>query len=386
MKSHVTILSIIVFAQFCCTSMWFACNAVLSDLITQFELSQHAIGYMTNAVQCGFIIGTLTLALLSVADRFSPSKVFFISASIGALLNLGILLESNTLIGLIAFRFGVGFCLAGIYPVGMKIASDYFENGLGKSLSYLVAALVLGTAFPHLLKSMSGTYHIHWENVIYFTSAISLIGGLLIYLRIPDGPFRRPATTIDLSKTVTLFKNRNFRSFTFGYIGHMWELYAFWAFVPIILMNISTSQSPINISLWSFIIIAIGSFGCILGGHLSLRFGSRQVALSALITSGFCCFIFPFLGSTFQSLQLGLLLVWGGSVIADSPLFSSLIATHAPPLHRGTALTIATCLGFTITLVSVQSMTYLVEHYHSDFVYWSLLIGPIFGVASILKR
>lgn len=386
MKSKSALISIIVFSQFCSTSMWFASNAVLIDIITQFGLASNSIGYLTNAVQFGFIIGTLTLSLLSIADRFSPSKVFFISALIGAILNLGIILEFNALTSLLAFRFGVGICLAGIYPVGMKIASDYFEKGLGKSLSYLVAALVLGTAFPHLLKSISSSFNINWQNVIYVTSVISAIGGLTIYLMIPDGPFRQPASKIELSKTFNIFKNKPFKSYTFGYIGHMWELYAFWAFVPIILERTTREHRSLDIPLWSFIIIAIGSLACIIGGHLSERFGSRRIAIIALFSSGICCLIFPFIGSCHLNVLLVFLLIWGMAVIADSPLFSALVAQNAPQEFRGTALTIATCLGFTITLISIQILTYLVDKYDSNYVYWLLLLGPVFGVRSVLKE
>jgi MFS family permease len=340
---------------------------------------------MTNAVQLGFIVGTLIMGMLTISDRFSPSKVFFISSIVGALFNLGILLTVNSLATLLIFRFGVGFCLAGIYPVGMKIASDYFEKGLGKSLSYLVGALVMGTAFPHLLKALSGSYEYDWQNVIYITSLISSLGGILIYLTIPDGPFREPASKLDLTKAFTIFKNKQFRSYTFGYVGHMWELYAFWAFIPIILHGSSHEISSLNIPLWSFIIIAIGSVACIIGGHLSSRYGNRRIALTALISSGIYCLILPFIDHSNSTILIGLLLFWGMAVIADSPLFSALVAQNAPQEIRGTALTIATCLGFSITMVSIQILTYLVNNYESNFVYWLLLIGPIFGVVSVLK-
>ncbi len=386
MKSKSAVLLIIVISQFCCTSMWFASNAVLTDLSTQFNLGSNTIGYMTNAVQIGFIVGTLIMGMLSVSDRFSPSKVFFSSSIIGSILNLGIILESNSLISILAFRFGVGFCLAGIYPVGMKIASDYFEKGLGKSLSYLVAALVLGTAFPHLLKALSSSFEYNWQNVIYITSIISALGGVLVYSLIPDGPFRAPASKLDLTKAFTIFKDKQFRTYTFGYVGHMWELYAFWAFIPIILQSSSTENSTLNIPLWSFIIIAIGSFGCIIGGHLSSKFGNRRIAITALISSGIYCLILPFIDHSNSTTLTGLLLFWGMAVIADSPLFSALVALNAPQEFRGTALTIATCLGFSITIISIQTLTYLVDNYDSNYVYWLLLIGPLFGVVSILRN
>ena len=160
------ILPIIVLSQFCCTSLWFASNAVIENLVDVFYLNSNAIGYLTSSVQFGFILGTLVFAVLTIADRFSPSKVFFTSAALGALCNVAIIWDGNTLASLLIFRFLTGFFLAGIYPVGMKIASDYYNKGLGKSLSFLVGALVLGTAFPHILKGLIAVPNkLVWEEI-----------------------------------------------------------------------------------------------------------------------------------------------------------------------------------------------------------------------------
>ncbi|MEL6561791.1 MAG: MFS transporter, partial [Bacteroidota bacterium] len=223
------ILIIIVLAQFCCTSVWFAGNAIIGDLQRVFQLDSNAIGYLTSSVQAGFITGTLIFALLTLADRFSPSLVFCLSAIAAAVLNAGILIAGGELTWLILLRFLMGFMLAGIYPVGMKIASDYHEKGLGKALGYLVGALVLGTAFPHLVKTVSSD--LPWATVVYVTSALSFLGGLAIFFLVPDGPFRKAGQKLDLSVVFKVFRNRKFRSAAFGYFGHMWELYAFWAFV-----------------------------------------------------------------------------------------------------------------------------------------------------------
>ncbi|WP_415223600.1 MFS transporter, partial [Psychroserpens sp.] len=188
MSSKKGILLIIVISQFCCTSLWFASNAVMSNLVKVFDLNNEAIGYLTSSVQFGFIVGTLIFAILTIADRFSPSKVFFISAVLGALSNSAIIWDENTLTSLLVFRFLTGFFLAGIYPVGMKIASDYYKKGLGKSLSFLVGALVLGTAFPHILKCFIDVSF--WKPIIITTSTTALLGGFLILLLVPDGPNR----------------------------------------------------------------------------------------------------------------------------------------------------------------------------------------------------
>lgn len=282
------VLPIIVFSQFCCTSLWFAGNAVMSDLLQTYDLNPASLGHLTSAVQFGFITGTLIFAFLSVADRFSPSKVFFVCAVLGALFNLGIILFDNNLQSLLLLRFGTGFFLAGIYPVGMKIASDYFEKGLGTSLGFLVGALVLGTAFPHFLKSFFQTENFPWRNVILVTSGLAVVGGFLVLL-VPNGPFRSRMLKKNFSAFLDVFRNADFRSAAFGYFGHMWELYAFWAFVPVILVAYEEIHSPLNISLISFLVIGSGGIACMVAGFVSEKLGTRRTASTALFLSGSCC-------------------------------------------------------------------------------------------------
>ena len=277
------VLPIIVFSQFCCTSLWFAGNAVMGDLLESFSLESSALGHLTSAVQIGFIFGTLIFAILTIADRFATSKVFLISAVLGAVFNLGTTFNNNTFPSLFFFRFMTGFFLAGIYPVGMKIASDFFKKGLGKSLGFLVGALVLGTALPHLLKGL-GT-NSPWRLIIFVTSGLATLGGFLMFTLVPNGPFRKQSKRIDLSAFLTVFKNKEFRSSAFGYFGHMWELYAFWAFVPVIIATFLklNPEEEINISLLSFIIIAVGGIGCVIGGYISQHYGIKKTAFSALL-------------------------------------------------------------------------------------------------------
>lgn len=381
------VLPIIVISQFCCTSLWFAGNGVMNDLVNAFQLNATALGYLTSSVQLGFIAGTLIFALLTIADRYSPSKVFFVCAIIGSLFNLGVIIESNTVFSLLSFRFLTGFFLAGIYPVGMKIAADYYQKGLGKSLGFLVGALVIGTAFPHLLKGL--TIGFPWRVVIIFTSCLACLGGLLMLLFVPNGPYRKSNQKFDFSAWLKVFKIKKFRSAAFGYFGHMWELYAFWAFVPVILKNYSVTHPNVtfNIPILSFIIIGVGGIACVIGGYLSQLFGAKKIATTALLLSCICCLISPFLLSiNYSPTFIIFLIFWGMVVIADSPLFSTLVAQNALPESKGTALTIVNCIGFSITIISIQLINILNVSWNPKYVYIILAIGPVLGLIALYEK
>ena len=375
------VLPIIVFSQFGCTSLWFAGNAILNDLTLAFSLPQTALGYLTSSVQLGFIIGTLLFAILTISDRFAPSKVFFFSAIIGALFNLAILFPFNNLYSILGFRFIVGICLAGIYPVGMKIASDYYNKGLGKSFGFLVGALVLGTAFPHILKGFH--LNLSWQGVLMITSGLALAGGLLIVF-MGDGPHRQTASKFDPRVLLRVFSKIEFRSPAFGYFGHMWELYTFWAFVPVIILSYLDGY---NVSLWSFAIIGIGTLSCIAGGYLSQQFGAKKIAVIALSTSAICCLLSGWiLNTNSDQLILIFLFVWGIAVIMDSPLFSTLVAQNAPTENKGTALTIVNSIGFLITIFSIQLLNSLILISDSPAIYMLLAIGPIMGLIALKRK
>lgn len=387
MKHAKTILPIIVISQFFCTSLWFAGNGVITDLIVDFKLNANALGHLTSAVQFGFIMGTLVFAMLTIADRFSPSKVFLVSALLGSAFNLGIIWEGHSMISLLSLRFLTGFFLAGIYPVGMKIAADYYQKGLGKSLGFLVGALVLGTAFPHLLKDMSGSYP--WKSVLMLTSSLAVLGGLLMVTLVPDGPFRKPGQRADLSAFAGVFKNKEFRSVAFGYFGHMWELYAFWAFVPIMLKKYSLEhpQALFNVPFLSFLIIGVGGLACVIGGYIAQKSGAKKTAFIALLLSCGCCLMSPlFFAIDYDGLFIGFLMFWGMVVIADSPLFSTLVAQNAAAELKGTALTIVNCIGFSITILSIQFMSGLMTLTDSNSIFTILAVGPVFGLMALYRN
>jgi MFS family permease len=378
-------LLVIVLSQFFCTSVWFAGNTVAPELAKEQGFSISFLAHLTSAIQFGFITGSFVFALLTISDHYSPSKVFFASAILAALFNLGITAEGIDSFGILTFRFFTGFFLAGIYPVGMKIASDYSREGLGRWLGFLVGALVLGTAFPHLLKTLSAS--LKWDYVIYGTTVLSLIGGLLILAFVPDGPYRKPAQRFNFSAFTRGFRSPGFRAAAFGYFGHMWELYTFWAFVPLIISGYnSESGHELNVPFLSFLVIGIGSLSCICSGIASTRFGTKNIATLALILSCACCILSPVFLYAHPLLFTGFLFFWAIVVIADSPLFSTLVAQNAPEESRGTSLTIVNCIGFSITIASIQFLNFLSGKVNNRFLYMVLAIGPALGILALLRN
>jgi MFS family permease len=381
------ILPVIVFSQFFCTSLWFAGNAILPELAKEFHPGPHFLAHLTSAIQFGFISGTLVFAVFTISDRFSPSRVFFISAILAALFNLGLSISTILPSELLFCRFFTGFFLAGIYPVGMKIVSDHYQAGLGKSLGFLVGALVLGTSFPHLLKTF--TSGIPWKYDVYITSALSFSGGLGILLFVPDGPFRKPAQKLNFTAFINGFKKPDFRAPAFGYFGHMWELYTFWAFVPVMLSTYNTRHldANLNVPLLSFLIIAFGSIACFFSGILSRHFSVKKAAVFYLFISCLCCILSPvFLFSSSSVLLLIFLFVWGLAVIADSPLFATLVSQSAPEESRGASLTFVNCIGFSITIVSIQLISFLSDKINTQYIYMLLAIGPVLGLIALKNK
>lgn len=381
------ILPVIIISQFLCTSLWFAGNAILPDLVKSLNPESGYLAHLTSAVQFGFITGTLTFAILTISDRFSPSRVFFICSLLAALSNLAIIIGSIEFAGLLFLRFLTGFFLAGIYPVGMKIASDHYQKGLGRSLGFLVGALVLGTAFPYLLKSI--TDGLPWRYILITTSALSVSGGMAVFLLVPDGPYRRQSRQLNFNTFIHVFSDNKFKAASIGYFGHMWELYAFWAFVPVMLANYNLyfKEAELNLPLLTFIIIASGGISCVLSGILSDYVAAKKIAAICLFLSGICCIVSPvFLYSGSSIVLIAFLVFWGVVVVADSPLFSTLVAQNTPEEARGTALTIVNCIGFSITIVSIQTIHLISTYIETQYLYMLLALGPAIGLTALLRK
>jgi MFS family permease len=353
---------------------------VLADLQREWGLPAEALGYTTSAVQLGFIAGTLAFAFFAVADRFSPRLVFFVCALAGAAANAVLLAADGGLAALLALRFATGFFLAGIYPVGMKIASGWFQRDLGNALGFLVGALVAGTAFPHLVRGLGEA--LPWQGVLLAASGVAALGGLAMLALVPDGPYLSSGARFDPRALAAVFRVRAFRASAFGYFGHMWELYAFWAFVPWLLAAHAASDA-LQVPLWSFAVIAAGSLGCVLGGLASLRLGSARVAFAQLAASGLCCLASPLAFHAPTPLFLGFLLFWGVVVVGDSPQFSALNAHSAPRERVGSALTIANCIGFGITIFSIELLNAASGRIAPQWLLLLLAPGPALGLLAL---
>jgi len=378
------ILPVIILSQFAGTALWFAGNAVIGDLQHELGVSEAALGYVTSAVQLGFIVGTLAFAFFAVSDIYSPRIVYFICALAGAAANAATYALAEGLVSLLGWRFVTGFFLAGIYPVGMKIASGWYQRDLGNALGFLVGALVLGTAFPHLLRGLGQA--LPWQTVLLGVSALAACGGVAMLAFVPDGPHLTRGAKFDPRALAAIFRETRFRASAFGYFGHMWELYAFWAFVPVVLAaQISAANAePLNVSVWTFSIIAAGALGCVAGGLISKRVGSAPVAFTQLLTSGACCAISPLLFYAPAPIYLAFLLLWGIAVVGDSPQFSALNAANAPRARVGSALTIANCIGFSITIPSIELLNWAAPKVGAQWLFLMLLPGPVFGLVALL--
>ncbi len=373
------ILPTLVLAQFAGTSLWFAVNAVMPDLQQQMGWPASAVGRLTSALQLGFIVGTLVFALLAIADRFSARRVFLFCALAGALCTLGAMMRIASFTELLLWRAATGFFLAGIYPVGMKIASQWFPKGLGVALGWLVGALVLGSASAHGIRALS--VELPWSTVMISVAFLAAAGGLLLFMVIPEPPsYTANTKKLEMQALATIWTDWRVRASVLGYFGHMWELYTFWVLVPLILATQLNGQA---LSFAAFGVLGIGALGCIGGGWLAKRWGSARVATFQLGMSGMCCLLAPWFMSAPLIWFLLWLAVWGITVAGDSPQFSTLTASNAPKHAVGSVLTLTNCIGFALSIVSIELFTSLAqEHQLSSLLPW-LGIGPLLGVLAM---
>jgi MFS family permease len=374
-------LAIIVIAQLFGTSLWFSINGVWFSLAGELGLDEGDLGRLTLSVQAGFILGTLALATTGLADRFSASRIFAAASLLGALINAGFIVTAADPALAVVLRFLTGLCLAGIYPLGMKMVIAWTPAHAGAALAWLVGMLTLGTATPHLMRGL--TLGLPWEWALLGASALALIGGALV-LRLGDGPHLPPtAGPIALRRGLEALRVPGFRAAAGGYFGHMWELYAVWMLVPLLVAREidRMGATATLIPLLSWLIIGIGLVGCVIGGRLSRRRGSAWVASRALGVSGGLCLGYPLLAvlGTPPLALITLLFLWGLTVIADSPQFSALASASAPSHRVGASLAIMNAIGFGLSIPVIWLTSHLWPAQGPWVLLW-LLPGPALGL------
>lgn len=368
-------------------SLWFSASAVVPSITAEYPLSDFQISLFTSSVQAGFVLGTLVSAVMGLADRLEPRRFFMASALIASIANASILvIEPGSPLVYVA-RLITGICMAGIYPVGMKMAGSWAKGDLGLLVAILVGALTLGSAAPHLFNAFGG---IDWRFTIMTTSAAGLFAALAINL-VKIGPRQSATRAFSASQLALAFRDPALRLANFGYLGHMWELYAMWAWLGIFLaasfeINSGGYDPDLLARYATFAVIGAGGLiGCLAGGLLSDRYGRTTLTMAAMAISGSCALVVGFLFGG-QPLLLGIIcLIWGITIIADSAQFSASITELSEPELIGTMLTVQTCAGFILTLITIHLMPLLVDTVGWSWAFAPLSIGPFLGVWAMAR-
>ncbi len=361
-------------------ALWFSGSAVVPALSREWNLSSSQVSWLAIAVQLGFVAGTLISATLNLADIITTRHLFAVCALLGALTNAFFGLYVDQPGTAITLRFLTGMFLAGVYPPGMKLMATWFREQRGMALGFLVGALTLGKATPYLVNAIGSA---NWRVNVVFVSILAIVGGLIVLLFVSDGPHALPPARFDLTQIWKVFGNRGVRLASFGYFGHMWELYAMWIWVPVMLR--AQGGDPIFAETGSFLVIGAGAIGCVVAGLIADRVGRTIVTSWAMAISGSCCLLVGFLFGGNPVLLLLLAVVWGASVVADSAQFSSCVTELGDPQYIGTALTLQMCIGFLLTTISIELIPKVVDVVSWRYAFIILAPGPLLGVLAMLR-
>lgn len=368
-------------------SVWFAASAVKPALAANLSLSAGQTGWLTSGVQLGFVLGTLLAAVLNLADIVPARRYVAVSALLAAIANAALLAAPSFTVA-VATRVVTGAALAGVYPPAMKMAATWFREGRGLAIGAVVGALTAGKAMPYLLEGL-GTFDLN--RAVLVPSVAALLAAVLVFVGYRDGPFAFPARPFSWGLARVAMADPTVRRVTGGYLGHMWELYAFWTWVPgfVAASLAARGKSPGAAELWAFAVVAIGAVGAVWGGLAADRIGRAAVVRWALVISGCCALLSPLLFGSALPLLAAVTLVWGVAVIADSAQFSALVTEHAPPHAVGTALTLQTSLGFLLTIVTIQGVPAIAGLAGWRWAFVGLSLGPaaaLWAVRGVGKR
>ena len=378
-------LCLLAATQVAVLSLWFAATAVLPALTQEFALGNAQQAYLTSAVQAGFVVGSLVSAIFGLADRIEPRKFYAVCAFTGAAANALFTLVDPGTAGAVALRFATGAVMAGVYPIGMKMAVSWANRDAGLLVGALVGALTIGSAMPHLFAFSSG---IGWRSVMLLASLGAACGGIAIMF-VGIGPNFTRGTRFNPRTALNALRVPALRYANLGYLGHMWELYAMWAWIGAFIAASFTASgvadAATHAKLAAFATVAIGAIGALGGGWLADRIGRTALTAGAMTLSGLCCLTVGFAFAGNPTILMIICLVWGIAVIADSAQFSASITELSPPDTQGTMLTVQTAMGFALTLITIQAMPYWVEIAGWQYAFAPLALGPFAGVVAMLR-
>ncbi len=364
---------------------WFSASAVLPQLREEWDLSSTAGSWLTIAVQLGFVVGAVGSAVFNIADLVPPRRLMLVGAFGAATANIMLLLASGPA-SAIPLRFATGVFLAGVYPPGLKSMATWFRRGRGTALGVMVGALTVGSAMPHLVNGLGG---VRWETVIIATSALTVVGGLVAELVGRDGPFPFPQATFDPSQARRAFADRGVRLSTIGYFGHMWELYAMWAWFAVFFADRLALDGRVDVregaAFAAAAAIGVGGLGCWVGGILGDRWGRSRTTALAMTISGTSAVLIGLLRDAPVPVVLAIGLVWGFWVVADSAQFSAIVTELADQRYVGTAVTLQLAAGFTLTVVTIWLVPVLRDWLTWRWAFAFLAAGPALGVWAMLR-